>query len=250
MSGNERRYGHGEVRRIFENAAVPRPRQLDAVGASDGLTLAELQAIGREVGVSPAAVAEAAAALEASSPPASRGGLPGMPASVGLTVSLPRLPTDAEWELLLVELRETFATQGEERSRGNLREWTSYTQSAYVEPTGLTGEGGRLRLNVRKLGAFPLNLVGGASIAIGLIALATLALTNDLTAGNALLPAGWGIIGSAALGFNLLRLPRWARSQETHMVRIAERARTMLSDPPRSTFSPAADAGAPSAPDP
>ena len=65
---DERRYGEEEVAAIFEAASGPAASRKDSRSASDseqGLTLSELQSIGREVGISPDRIAEAAAALRA-----------------------------------------------------------------------------------------------------------------------------------------------------------------------------------------
>jgi hypothetical protein len=56
----ERRYKEDEVKGIFEAAARERDSRGRAVVSPEGLTLAELQTIGREVGLAPDRIAEAA----------------------------------------------------------------------------------------------------------------------------------------------------------------------------------------------
>jgi hypothetical protein len=59
----ERRYSDKEIAAIFRAATEgPQSRQPD-VPHDEGLTVADLQAIGREVGISPEAVARAAQAI-------------------------------------------------------------------------------------------------------------------------------------------------------------------------------------------
>src|ERR1700741_1755290 len=104
---DERTYGEEEVAQIFEAAAARRGPGSTAPVPTKGLTLAELQAIGGEVGLAPERVAEAAAALDLRRDVRRRTEL-GMPVGVGRTIDLPRAPTDREWEMIVADLRETF----------------------------------------------------------------------------------------------------------------------------------------------
>ncbi|HEX2209982.1 MAG TPA: hypothetical protein VHG93_20065, partial [Longimicrobium sp.] len=61
---DERRYEEEEIAEIFEAAASPRASEGRALAPASGLSLAELQAIGGEVGIAPERIAEAAAALD------------------------------------------------------------------------------------------------------------------------------------------------------------------------------------------
>src|SRR5437870_5501660 len=104
---NERRYNEAEVAAIFRVAtegaqtpAVGRPRE-------EGLTLSDLQSIVNEVGIAPDAVAQAAHALDVQRPTAART-LLGLPIGVERTIALHRTLSDADWDLLVVELREVF----------------------------------------------------------------------------------------------------------------------------------------------
>src|SRR5688572_10704353 len=143
---SERRYTEEEIAEIFRSAT----ENPDAAArrSATGLTLPELQDIGREVGLSPEAVAQSAARLDRSVPGDRR--LPasvtrrqlGLPLGVGRTVDLPRKLTDAEWEQLVVDLRTTFDAQGKLAGQGSLREWLNGNLRAMIEPTP-TGEIGR-----------------------------------------------------------------------------------------------------------
>ncbi|HEX6309773.1 MAG TPA: hypothetical protein VFZ69_16485 [Longimicrobiales bacterium] len=102
----DRRYREGEVRRIFELATRQPAPSPPAAGSADGLTLADVQSIGLEVGLAPEVIAQAAAALDAS--PATPRRSWGMPVELGRVVPLPRAMTDHEWDQLVAELRTTF----------------------------------------------------------------------------------------------------------------------------------------------
>lgn len=222
---DERRYANDEVAEIFEAAASDAPARLGGAGRSggDGLTLAELQSIGREVGLPPERVAEAAAMLDVR-----RGGVParthlGMPTSAGRTVALPRALTDREWAILVSELRETFGARGREASAGELRQWTNGNLQAFVEPTDVAY---RLRLRTVKGDAAPLNRLGVGGILAGLGLAVLGALSGD---GGALIPPAMiAALGAGTLFYNTRRLPRWMMERERQMERIAVRARALV----------------------
>lgn len=225
---DERRYREDDVRRIFELAASTSEALQGSASSSEGFTLAELQAIGGEVGLSPDRIAAAASTLDAT-PAAPLRDMFGMPVSVQRTVGLPRLPDDNEWELLLVELRTTFAAHGKDGSRGNLREWRNGNLFAYVEPTQA---GPRLRLGTLKRDAALVNALGVALSVAAVATFGTLAVTNDLGLPNAFLPVIWGASAAGAFGYNAVRLRRWAQERVIQMERVADRARRLLSEDP------------------
>jgi hypothetical protein len=211
----ERRYSDSEIRDIFEHAATPAPTGLHARQESSGLTLAEIQGIGREVGLDPAAMAAAAGALSARSATPLRHSV-GMPVAVGRVVPLPRALTDLEWERLVSELRAAFGATGRVAVQGNLRQWSNGNLHACVEPSGA---GYQLRLGTLKGGARDTNLLGIMGVAAGsglaaliVVAAAPIAPVAPLVLGGA---------GAAALISNAVRLPRWARTRQQQMELIA-----------------------------
>jgi len=223
----ERRYEEDEVAEIFQAAASRRGPGADAPASGVGLTLAELQAIGSEVGMSPDGIAEAATALELRRSAVRRTEL-GMPLSVRRAVDLPRPPTDREWEMLVAELRETFNARGRTTSSGGLREWSNGALHALVEPTE---SGWRLRLGTTKSDAVGFNRLGGTALAMAVVMLVFLFATGAL-AESIFLPLMLALMGGAALGFNAVRLPGWAQEREEQMERVAARAVALLGGTP------------------
>lgn len=218
----DRHYDDDEVAEIFRAAAEgsegSEARALPGRSA-DGLTLDDLQAIAREVGISPDAVERAARALDRPRTALASRRLLGLPIGVQRTVTLGRPLTDAEWELLVVELREVFGARGTMRAQGSLREWRNGNLHVYLEPTPT---GSRLRLGTTKGSA-------GASIVAGSVALVTSAVVATLSAANGTLSAaalGLGTLaamGAVLLANSTLGLRSWARLRGRQMDGIVER---------------------------
>jgi hypothetical protein len=230
---DERLYEEAEIAKIFKAAASPRASEGRAVARTGGLSLAELQAIGTEVGIPPEHIAEAAASLDVrGGAVAPRRASLGMPVSVSRTVDLPRAPTDHEWDMLVAELRETFGARGKDRSSGGLRAWTNGNLHAYVEPSE---SGYRLRLGTTKGNAVSSNRFGLVTLVMGVILSILLfaeVLDEDLSV-FLILP----LMGLIALAFNAIRLPGWARERAEQMDHIAVRARRLIPAAPEPVAS-------------
>jgi hypothetical protein len=225
----QRTYDDDEVREIFAVAArrelaSPQPT------AAPGLTLAELQEIGREAGLDAGEVARAAAALETRALTAPARTSLGMPIEVVRVVPLPRAPRDAEWEQLVGELRATFGARGRVASQGGLREWANGNLHACVEPTG---NGYRLRLGTVKGDARSLNAVAGVGFVAGAVGLGSALLGGAPQ--DVFVPAFIATSSIAAFGANILRLPRWADTRRRQMDFIAARAAAIIGGDPPAT---------------
>jgi len=234
LLANPRKYQEDEVSEIFALAANSPDTLLPALADENGLTLEDLQQVGREVGLAPERVAEAAATVDARLEPLPRETWLGAPVSVSRVVELPRAATDREWEVLVGELRETFGVRGRVAGTGDLREWTSANLHAFLEPTET---GHRLRLGSRK------KVVGKGAVAGGAVGLAMcLFVFVMLDAGGPIRPAIaafiaslFALVPSGALAGNLLGLRRWGDTRERQMEHIADRARSLLQAPPEGS---------------
>ena len=212
----DRRYGDDEVAAIFKQASETSLPSPPGAGRTEGLTLAELKEIGREVGISPEAVALAARSIDSGLPARSTKFL-GLPLSVERTVELERSMTDAEWERLVVQLREVFNARGTMSSTGSFRQWTNGNLQALLEPV----DGGhRLRLRT-------LNGSARASIATGVVMAGAAAAVAIAGAAGGHLGASmpgvamFAAMGAAMLANGALRLPGWARLRGKQMDTIA-----------------------------
>jgi hypothetical protein len=214
----ERRYTEAQIAEILQRATETPPQ---GVGAADGLTLTELQEIGREVGIPATAIARAAQSVDLPAPITSRRFL-GLPFSVSHTVALGRELSDAEWERLVVDLRETFDARGRVRIEGGLRQWTNGNLHAFIEPTP---SGDRLRMRTTKGDAVGMLTLGLTSMGVSIVALAGAAMQGAMADTGAMVAlATLGLAGAAAFVSRALVLPRWAATRRQQMEDVGERA--------------------------
>lgn len=214
-----RRFSEEEAAEIFERAARSQVGAGAQPSPTAGMTLAQLQEIGAEVGIPEDLVARAAATLDRPAPTAAKRFL-GIPIGVGQSVELGRRLTDDEWERLVVRLRETFDARGAVSQQGSLRQWTNGNLQALVEPTET---GHRLRLRTAKTqapGTIVLAaLVAGAG-AVGLVGAVFGTATG--TFADAILAPLLALLGGAGtIAWQRTRLIQWARERARQMAEIA-----------------------------
>ena len=221
---SERRYSEDEVAQIFERATEAQKASLPASKPAEGLTLRELQDVGREVGLPAELVAQAAKSLEMQ-PQAQGRKLLGLPVGVGRSVELERPLTEAEWHRLVSDLRETFDARGRLSEQGPFKQWTNGNLQALLEPTA-TGQ--RLRLKTLKgsaMGAITAGLIGlGATAFLLVDEVLTGSLPAERIANLVMLFAIVGVV----IGANLLQLPRWAKERARQMESVIERLSATL----------------------
>lgn len=223
----ERRFSDAEVAQIFERATSGHAFQ--ATRAAEGMTLAELQSIGQEVGIPAEQITRAALSLSPGEATPTQRFL-GMTTGVGHTVHLARKLTDEEWERFIVEVRETFNARGTMTSQGSLKQWSNGNLQVLLEPTDA---GPRVRFKTVK-GDAPGTLGGGLVIgAVGVIGEMTAVLTG--AADDVGLLASFGFLCAIGIGMaatTALRLPRWARARKAQMEDLGARVSEMALKPP------------------
>jgi hypothetical protein len=229
----ERQYTDEEVAAIFERAAKTEHAALPPASEGKGLTLAALQDIGREVGISPESISLAARSLDQAGRPVSRTFM-GLPIGVGRTVEFDRPLSDSAWEALVADLRTTFEARGTVRYDGPFRQWTNGNLQALLEPTPT---GHRLRLQTVKGDSRALMTAGGVALGGSAATLIAVALAGSLnTPGTA---AGVGFMALMGLGMfaaGALRVSGWARRRRTQIeaiiARLAGATKTLPKDGP------------------
>ena len=213
---SDRRYDDKETAAIFRIAAEGQPTPLQPASGDEGLTLADLQQVGREVGISADAVAQAAVTLDVRRGSSQRT-LLGLPIGLERTVALDRRLTDDEWERLVVQCREVFHARGVTRSEGTLREWTNGNLQVLLEPTAT---GHRLRFTTLHGGAVASISAGLAALGVTSALIVATALSGTL--GHAVLGVAFlGLVGVGMFANGALRLPRWARLRGRQMEALA-----------------------------
>lgn len=226
---SERQYNDEEVAAIFELAAKTEHTSLPVTAAGKGLSLATLQDIGREVGISPESISHAARSLDHAGRPASRTFM-GLPIGVGRTVEFDRPLSEADWELLVADLRETFEARGRVRYDGPFRQWTNGNLQALLEPTP---NGHRLRLQTMKGDSRALMTGGIAGLGGATATLIAIALAGNL--GNAGSVTGIGFMAVMGLGMfaaGALRIPGWARRRKSQIEEVTARFAIATERPP------------------
>jgi hypothetical protein len=218
---SERRFNEAEVAAIFEQATQAQQPELRASSSStEGMTLAQLQEIGRDVGIPAESIALAAHSIGRVQVATSRTVL-GLPLGVARTVNLDRKLSDEEWERLVVDLRETFNARGTVRREGSLRQWTNGNLQALLEPTAT---GHRIRLRTIKGDALGM-IVGGVGM-LGATAVTLLAAAARGALGDrgVLMAMGFfSVMGVGMLASSAFRLPSWAKTRRQQMEEIAAR---------------------------
>lgn len=215
----QRRFDEAEVAAIFRQAAEAQHTRQQQLPAGEGLTLAELQEIGGEVGISSELIRQAATSMEKGGVPTSRTFF-GLPIGVGRTIELGRRLTDEEWERLVVDLRETFDARGTVRQDGSLRQWTNGNLQALLEPTET---GHRVRLRTVKGDARGMMIGGVSMFGAGAVSLLAAVFQGTVDAGMLSSLGFLATMGAGMFGAGALRLPGWARARRQQMQEIAHR---------------------------
>lgn len=212
----ERRLSDAEVTAVLARAAD--------VSAQQGLTVAQVQEIAREVGLAPDAVRRALAesATGALRPATLKRSL-GLPVGVNKDVILPGVLTDEAWDVLVSTLRATFNAHGKEIRTGVVREWRNGNLRVALEPTP---QGQRLRMSTQKQGALRAPLLGSVAMLLygGSLAVAANTTGKPLLMLAAAFPLAVGI-GFA--GWPFLSLPKWAGGRSEQFDLIAGEAASL-----------------------
>src|ERR1044071_7407062 len=235
---SERQYKDEEVAAIFERASETEQSGLPRPADGKGLTLAALQDIGREVGISPEAIALAARSLDQDGRPALQRFM-GLPIGVGRTVEFDRPLSDSDWERLVADLRTTFRARGTVRYDGPFRQWTNGNLQALLEPIP---NGHRLRLETLKGDSRA--LMGGGMVAIGGAAATWIAVAVAGGLENPGTVTGVAFMGLMGLGMfaaGALRVSGWARRRRAQIEAIIARVAMAAASPSRHGSATGAD---------
>ena len=229
----ERRYSDEEVHRILANAVEVDSATVDA--ASGGLTLAQIQRVATEAGLSAASVTAAVAALDHETRTIAPPRMLGLPVGIASTIALPGTIDDAGWRRFVGFLQDTFEARGREDVGAGRREWRNGNlRIAVEEADGAT----LLFLRTRKDSARALFRSGGALVAGALVVGIAGSVAQEAVAAMAgVVTLALGGVAMAAAG--ALQLPSWAATRRKQFEAVADYARR-LSAPGAPALPPAA----------
>lgn len=224
----ERRFSEDEVAEILAQATRPSEEgRSDALPSRAGPTLAELQSIAAEVGISPDRVATAARDIAARAAAPAQRTLLGLPRSAARIVPLEEPVSDDEWDRLVAHLRGTFGAVGTVEAHGTLRSWRNGNLQAHVEPDG---EGGwRLRMQTFKEDAISILGAGAGSLFFGLLLIA-MAVFADANPRAGVVGGAFMLGGAGVLAYFRVHLPAWARERTEQFEGVAARVRGLLGE--------------------
>jgi hypothetical protein len=216
----ERRFNEREVAAIFAQATEEQQADRGQLSPSprDGMTIADVEEIGREVGIAPELLRQAAKSLDRHDVETSQR-LLGFPIGVGRVVDLDRVLSDAEWEAVVADLRQTFDATGRVRQDGAFREWRNGNLRAALEPMQT---GHRLRLRTVKTNARAFMLGGLATLGVAAAAGVSIAVGagGHLTVAKV---AQIAIFGVGILSVGAVMVPGWARLRRRQMGELVQR---------------------------
>jgi hypothetical protein len=220
MSAPERRFTEDEVAAIIKRATNWKDPRPEPVAPGDGLTLDQVQEIGREIGIAPNVIAGAADVVKDGGTTVVRRFL-GLPLRVERNVKLRRDFSEDEWEQVVADLREVFNSAGVLKEDGSLREWSSGNLQVVLEVNAIARV---VRLRTFKGNALVLlgagfGICGAASGLLLAMFLNIAATDRRLVSVLALMVAAGAVIAGATA----ISLGPWARRRREQMSEVAAR---------------------------
>ena len=220
MTAPERRFTEAEVAAIIETATNWKDPRRQPVEPGDGLTLDQVQEIGREIGIAPNAITGAADAFKDSGTTLVRRFL-GLPLRVERNVKLRRDFSEDEWEQVVADLREVFNSPGVVKEDGSLREWSSGNLQVVLEVNAVARV---VRLRTFKGNALVLLGAGfGISGAAGGLLVAMLLKLTATDSRLASVLALMVAVGAIIAGATAISVGPWARRRREQMSEVAAR---------------------------
>lgn len=228
----ETRFSEDEIQKILARAAQNQDRNETSEPASLGLSLARLQEVAADVGISPLHVEAAAREVLLRRNTKSATGTLGLPRELNAVRLTPGQLSDAQWERMVAEFRQIFGKSGIPSQFGPVREWVSTNETNETMPVIVRVEpaDGGLRLSVRQSITALSTMVwtlGGTLSGVG-------AVFGGMLAGGLLQPAA-GVFaalmvaaGAAVGGGGWLVGRSWTKQQQERLERAADRAELIV----------------------
>jgi len=220
MTVPERRFNETEVAAIIQTATNWKEPRGQSVPSGEGLTLGQLQEIGRDIGISADIMSGAADAVKDVGKTEIRRFL-GLPLRVERNVKLRRRFSEDEWDQVVADLREIFHGAGVLTEDGSLRQWSNGHMEVVLEVNAITQ---RIRLRSFKGRALILTGAGSGICGAGLGVLGSTLLSGAAADPRLVtLFAFTAAVGAAIVAATAFRLTTWARRRDTQMSEVAAR---------------------------
>ena len=220
MTVPERRFNEAEVAAIITTATHWKEPRRRAASSGDGLTLSQLQEIGRDIGITAEVISGAADAVRDVGTTEIRRFL-GLPLRIERNVKLRRRFSEDEWEQVVAELQEIFDAAGVVTEDGSLRQWSNGHVEVVLEVNAITQ-----RIRLRTFKGRALVWTGAGS---GICGAASGALVSTLLRGSTpdtravTILAMLAVAGATMVAATALRLGSWARRWDKQMSEVAAR---------------------------
>ncbi|MDH3206028.1 MAG: hypothetical protein OEO79_05415 [Gemmatimonadota bacterium] len=205
----DERYSEDEVQRILDLASRGEPCRHDAL-PEGGMSLAEIQDIGREVGIAPADILWAATELSTVPERGRRARL----------LTLAETPSDGEWDRMVVALREVFGVPGSVERSGTLRTWRGAGVSVHGEPAE---SGYRLRIEAENHQARQISVGGVVAVVISLVLAAVTVATGTAETGTNIVWGALAAFGVGWSGYGRFALSKWEARTDRQLTETVRR---------------------------
>ena len=239
-----RRFSEDEARRIFARAAE---RQHAEDRRPEGLSLTELQEIGRSAGLDPAHVAAAVAEVRAgpARPSATLWGVEMEPRAVRV---IPGPLTDEAWGQMVGRVRPVFKTIGVTSAVGRVREWNGTNSQGGLSNLRMTAEpvegGTRVTLETSRAGEaaqwkWIFAVIGGMALL-----LSALLAVGEFDSGLWLLPALLTVFGVAMPLASRAGFRRWSGKRRGQFQGLLDEFERLVEAEPEAASAPLAESAA------
>ena len=235
IMSSQRRYNEKEIAAIFRQAAEDQELARQALDNRDGLTLEELESIGKDIGITPEFISKAADQLDVKHMRPRGTSLLGLPISVDRTIELPGPVSEEDWDVLISDFHDVYGHIGEEKEVGPLRTWKAGTIEATLGPTK---DGHRLRIRAQNDGEVIMLSFGTIFFLISIFFLLILLAKGRFGEMDEIITfLAISSLGLSGIGAGVFRLPQWQKKQaqkiETIFTRALNRAGLPESESPQ-----------------
>jgi len=215
-----RQYSPEEVSAILKEAAEE-TRNRPGGGRGDGLTLAELQAIGADSDIDAAAIRRAASRIDARTLEPVKRRLLGINIGASHAVRLQRPMTETEFAALVADCRRTFDARGKVFEQKNYREWRNGNLRVWAEQDPHSGTS---LLSMQSTQGMMRSMIGGGGMLMFLALISAIGGIFETDGGALAVGMTLAFVSLAMIGTAAVATRSWSSTREAQMHELGERA--------------------------